>query len=124
MSGSNNSSTQLSPAKLKPKNVKPSSSLKRRRTSKDENIPRKKPAVSQSSNHERKPKESVVRNESGINEAFTMMDGRLLSDYLAQRTRDFEKHLSVVELEDKYIPGLSLSPLVPSLLYSRAPSVS
>ncbi|KAI9784725.1 MAG: hypothetical protein M1816_000728 [Peltula sp. TS41687] len=89
------------PLKVKSKSPK---SLKRKRASQDENNPKKKPAVSQASKHEQKSKESGVIRKSGIDEAFTMMDGRLLSDYLAQRTRDFEKHLSMVELEDRYIP--------------------
>ncbi|KAI9819392.1 MAG: hypothetical protein M1826_001141 [Phylliscum demangeonii] len=40
---------------------------------------------------------------SGINEAFAMMDGRLLSDYLAQKIKRFEKQLSSVELDDRHI---------------------
>lgn len=109
MSNSDNSQTGSSPSKVKSKSSKSTSTLKRKKASKDENNPRKKPAVSQSSTHEREAKACDNTKESGINEAFAMMDGRLLSDYLAQKTRDFEKHLSVVELEDKYIPGLSLN---------------
>src|SRR3954467_817329 len=43
--------------------------------------------------------------ELGINRAFSRMDNQLLADYIAQRTKRFEDDLTVVELEDKYIPG-------------------
>jgi hypothetical protein len=33
------------------------------------------------------------------------MDGRLLADYVAQRTKRFGGDLSLVELEDRHIPG-------------------
>ena len=41
----------------------------------------------------------------GINTAISKMDTRLLADYVAQRTKRFGDDLSVVELEDLYIPG-------------------
>jgi protein CMS1 len=44
--------------------------------------------------------------ELGINNAFSHMDSQLLADYVAQRTRQYEGDLSLVELEDKYIPGI------------------
>ncbi|KAL8896485.1 MAG: hypothetical protein Q9192_003078 [Flavoplaca navasiana] len=40
----------------------------------------------------------------GINTAISKMDTRLLADYVAQRTKRFGDDLSVVELEDLYIP--------------------
>jgi protein CMS1 len=43
--------------------------------------------------------------DNGINKAFSYMDNQLLADYVAQRTRKYESDLSLVELEDKYIPG-------------------
>ncbi|KAH0543769.1 hypothetical protein FGG08_001951 [Glutinoglossum americanum] len=45
---------------------------------------------------------------NGLNHAFAKMDSRLLSDYVAQRTRRFGGDLSSVEIEDKYIPAKSL----------------
>jgi len=42
----------------------------------------------------------------GINTAFAHMDSRLLADYIAQRTKQFETELSAVELGDKFIPGM------------------
>ena len=46
---------------------------------------------------------SSERN-TGFNEAFAHMDRQLLSDYIAQKTRFFDKELSAIELDDKYIP--------------------
>lgn len=47
--------------------------------------------------------------EAGINRAFAQMDNQLLADYVAQRTRKYESDLSMIELEDKYIPGIMTS---------------
>lgn len=43
--------------------------------------------------------------EIGVNKAFARMDSQLLADYLAQRTRMYEKDLSSIEWEEKYLPG-------------------
>jgi protein CMS1 len=45
--------------------------------------------------------------EAGINRAFSHMDNQLLADYVAQRTRKYESDLSMIELEDKYLPGMA-----------------
>lgn len=51
-------------------------------------------------------KDGQGRNvENGINEDIARMDGRLLSDYVAQKAKYFEKHLTVLELEDKLVSG-------------------
>lgn len=42
--------------------------------------------------------------KAGINRGIGHMDSQLLADYIAQRTKRFEKDLSFVELEDRYIP--------------------
>ena len=44
--------------------------------------------------------------ELGVNKAFSHMDSQLLADYLAQRTRMYEKDLSSIEWEEKYLPGV------------------
>lgn len=41
----------------------------------------------------------------GVNRAIAQMDSRLLADLVAQRTKRFEPKLSLVELDEKYIPG-------------------
>ncbi|KAI9875236.1 MAG: hypothetical protein M1830_008718 [Pleopsidium flavum] len=40
----------------------------------------------------------------GLNNAIGRMDGQLLADYVAQRTKRFGGDLSLVELEDRHIP--------------------
>ena len=46
--------------------------------------------------------------EQGLNMAIGNFDGRLLADYVAQRQRRFGQDLSIVEMEDRYIPGTAL----------------
>ena len=41
-----------------------------------------------------------------VNRNIAMMDGRLLADYVAQRTRRFTSDLSLIELGDQYLPGI------------------
>ena len=43
--------------------------------------------------------------EQGINTAIGKLDSRLLADFVAQRAMRFAPYLSMVELEDQYIPG-------------------
>lgn len=55
----------------------------------------------------KKPKdinEDELDEELGVNTAIARMDSRLLADYVAQRTKRFESDLSLVELEDRYLP--------------------
>lgn len=47
--------------------------------------------------------------EAGLNRAFERMDGQLLADHLAQKTRRFGADLSPVELADLYISGVFFS---------------
>ncbi|MCJ1367701.1 hypothetical protein MMC16_006835 [Acarospora aff. strigata] len=44
----------------------------------------------------------------GINKAVGRMDSSLVADYVAQRTKRFGGDLSLVELEDRHIPGKEL----------------
>ena len=43
--------------------------------------------------------------EHGLNLAIGKLDSRLQADYVAQRTKRFSSELSLVELEDRHIPG-------------------
>ncbi|POS85812.1 hypothetical protein EPUL_001062 [Erysiphe pulchra] len=52
--------------------------------------------------------EAKINVETGLNNAFAEMDSQLLADYVAQRTRNYESDLSVIELEDKYISASSI----------------
>ncbi|EOD44670.1 Replication regulator protein [Neofusicoccum parvum] len=45
-----------------------------------------------------------LSEELGLNLAIGRMDSKLLADYMAQRTKRFEPDLSMVELEDRYVP--------------------
>ena len=47
----------------------------------------------------------ILDLEQGINSAIGKMDGQLIADWVAQRIRSFAPHLSVVELEDQYLPS-------------------
>ena len=42
----------------------------------------------------------------GLNFAIAKLDNRLLADYVAKQTKHFFPNLSLVELEDRYIPGI------------------
>jgi len=48
----------------------------------------------------------------GLNTAIGKMDSQLFADYVAQRTKRFSGDLSLVELEDRHIPGRATSTLV------------
>ena len=43
--------------------------------------------------------------KQGLNLAIGKLDSRLQADYVAQRTKRFSSDLSLVELEDRHIPG-------------------
>jgi protein CMS1 len=81
------------------------SSTKRKRDSEVEQTS-KRAAKKQKSKKKKALDDDELDIELGINNAFSHMDSQLLADYLAQRTRQYEGDLSVVELEDKYIPGI------------------
>lgn len=50
--------------------------------------------------------------ELGLNTAIGNMDSQLFADYAAQRTKRFSGDLSLVELEDRHVPGRVISTLV------------
>ncbi|KAJ9641475.1 Protein cms1 [Coniosporium apollinis] len=79
----------------------PTSSTKRKR----EAEPKSKRAAKRK--RTKKPKDidkNELDDELGVNTAIARMDSRLLADYVAQRTKRFESELSLVELEDRYLP--------------------
>lgn len=51
--------------------------------------------------------ENDLDQELGVNRAFQHMDSQLLADYINARTRLYGKDLSSVELEDRFVPGIS-----------------
>jgi protein CMS1 len=57
----------------------------------------------------KKPKdinEDDLDSALGVNLGIGRMDGQLLVDYVAQRTKRLKPKLSTVELEDLYLPGI------------------
>lgn len=56
----------------------------------------------------KKPKDvhdEELDEELGVNHAIAHMDSRLMADHIAQRVRKFQPDLSLVEVEERYIPG-------------------
>ena len=47
----------------------------------------------------------VLDLEQGINSAIGKMNSQLIADWVAQRIRRFASDLTMVELEDQYLPG-------------------
>jgi protein CMS1 len=89
------------------------SSKKRKRS--DEDAAAEKKAARKKKRTLKKPKDiddEHLDDKLGVNHAIAHMDSRLFVDHLAQRVKRFRPELSVVELEDMYIPGkLSYSEL-------------
>jgi hypothetical protein len=56
--------------------------------------------------------------EAGLNLAFARMDGQLVADHIAQKTRRFGTDLSPVELSDLYISGECLTASWPLVVLS------
>lgn len=57
----------------------------------------------------KKPKavdDDALDVELGVNYAVAHMDSRLMADHIAQRTKRFRSELSLVEIQDNYIPGV------------------
>jgi protein CMS1 len=50
--------------------------------------------------------EDDLDEELGVNLAIGKMDGNLIVNYTARRTKKFEPDMSTVELDDLYLPGL------------------
>ena len=50
-------------------------------------------------------KVGILDLDQGINSAIGKMDNQLIADWVAQRIRRFAPDLSVLELEDQYLPG-------------------
>jgi len=88
-----------------PETKGPQSASKKRKCGANVEQSAKKAAKKSKSKKSKVVEEDELDTDSGINKAFSHMDNQLLADYVAQRTRKFESNLSLVELEDKYIPG-------------------
>lgn len=56
----------------------------------------------------KKPKDvddEALDETLGVNHGIAHMDSRLMADHVAQRVRKFQPELSLVEVEERYIPG-------------------
>lgn len=89
------------------------SSKKRKREAEPEATKESKKAAKKQKRKEKKKQkakeidEDDLDQELGVNHSFERMDGQLVADYINARTRLYGKELSSVELEDKFIPGMS-----------------
>jgi protein CMS1 len=90
-----------------PESETPKSTSKKRKRGDSEQVA-KKAAKKTKSKNAKAAAEDELDVEAGLNNAFSHMDGQLLADYMAQRTRKFESDLSSIELEDKFIPGMEV----------------
>ncbi|KAF2460270.1 U3-containing 90S pre-ribosomal complex subunit-domain containing protein [Lineolata rhizophorae] len=52
--------------------------------------------------------EDELDEKLGVNKAIAKMNSSLLADHIAQRLRRFDPNISLVELEDKYLPGRAI----------------
>lgn len=85
----------------------PAPIIKRKREEDDGEQREIKQAVKRRKSKKRKPEEdNNLDLNQGLNLAIGKLDSRLLTDYVAQRTRRFATDLSAVELEDIHIPGI------------------
>ncbi|KAK3310746.1 U3-containing 90S pre-ribosomal complex subunit-domain containing protein [Chaetomium strumarium] len=76
-----------------------SEALTKKRKSQDDDKPVKK----QKKQKKVREDEGDLDMDAGLNRAFERMDGQLLADHIAQKTRRFGTDLSTVELSDLYI---------------------
>lgn len=80
---------------------------KRKRTAEDSSARIKTPRT-EKSQISRPSYVQALDLEKGVNTAIKNLDSHLLADYIAQKTKRFDDNLTVVELEERRIPGTSL----------------
>ncbi len=56
---------------------------------------------------EARSNEAKTTEETSLDDSFAHTDAALLSDHVARKAKYFERKLTDLELEDKYIPGES-----------------
>lgn len=86
----------------------PSPQNGKRKRSADNEVPEitvKKVAKRTKAKKAKPDEEDNLDLDQGLNLAIGRLDSRLLADYVAQRTKRFSADLSLVELEDRHIPG-------------------
>ena len=96
--GPNNNAPSSSPS--------PSRTAKRKRnTGDDQEATPIKPAKRKKAKKAKPDEDENLDLKQGLNLAIGKLDSRLQADYVAQRTKRFSSDLSLVELEDRHIPG-------------------
>ncbi|KAK5017089.1 Protein cms1 [Cryomyces antarcticus] len=89
---------------LSPSPSPSSTSTKRKRDTQAQPAESKRAAKRQRTKKPKDIDDDELNTAAGVNTAVAHMDSRLLADHVAQRTKRFEPELSLVELEDRYIP--------------------
>ena len=89
------------------KNQSSSPTTKRKRSTDDnsETAPLK-PAKRKKVKKAKRVEDENLDLEHGLNLAIGKLDSRLQADYVAQRTKHCSSELSLVELEDRHVPGI------------------
>ena len=84
----------------------PSRTAKRKRSTKDDQEAMSiKPAKRKKAKKAKPDEDENLDLKQGLNLAIGKLDSRIQADYVAQRTKRFSSDLSLVELEDRHIPG-------------------
>ena len=84
-----------------------STSAKRKRGDHDVKAETKRAAKRRKAKRPKDVEDEALDLEQGVNHAISHMDSRLLADHIAQRTKRFQAEMSLVELEDSYVPGMT-----------------
>lgn len=84
-----------------------SSQITKRKRSTDDNLESAplRPAKRKKVKKAKRVEDANLDLEHGLNLAIGKLDSRLQADYVAQRTKHFSSELSLVELEDRHVPG-------------------
>ena len=86
-----------------------SSPITKRKRSTDDNSETAplKPAKRKKVKKAKRVEDENLDLEHGLNLAIGKLDSRLQADYVAQRTKHCSSELSLVELEDRHVPGIN-----------------
>ena len=85
-----------------------SSSISKRKHSTDDSLETAplKPAKRKKVKNSKRVEDENLDLDRGLNLALGKLDSRLQADYVAQRTKHCSSELSLVELEDRHVPGM------------------
>ena len=85
-----------------------SSPISKRKRITDDNLETAplKPAKRKKVKNSKRVEDENLDLDHGLNLALGKLDSRLQADYVAQRTKYYSSKLSLVELEDRHVPGM------------------